>query len=368
MMQLHRLGRVALVAGPTRTAIHSVRPAAALRWLGSLAVALVVALWVVAGHAHAAGAALVTYGKADSRLQTIAATEVGRALREAGWELVPAFSDVENATVRGCMGDPSPWTCMRFVTNNKGIDRLVAVQVDAEAMTGSQAQVVITGQLVWHSSSAKLTQTKYCLACKDEEVRAYAAQISKYLIEEYVTAMTVAKVEVKSQPVGAEVVLDGALAGLTNNVFITSPGKHQVVVRLGGYQSAQREVETKAGAVAKLEVVLQPAGSAGSPEPELGGGAKLQPKLMVGAGVAVMVAAAGLYLALDEDQQTLPSDELRDNPTYTDWGVPMAIVGAAGAVVAAAGGVWWWRSSKRSTKPAVTATARGVSLGVTGSF
>lgn len=323
----------------------------------------------MAGHAHAAGAALVTYGKAESRLQAIAATEVGRALREAGWELVPAFSDVENATVRGCMGDPSPWTCMRFVTNNKGIDRLVAVQVDAEAMTGSQAQVVITGQLVWHSSSAKLTQTKYCLACKDEEVRAYAAQISKYLLEEYVTAMTVAKVEVKSQPVGAEVVLDGALAGLTNNVFITSPGKHQVVVRLGGYQSAQREVETKAGAVVKVEVALQPAGAAAvEPESKSWRDSTLVPKVMVGAGVVTMVAAAvlGLSNLVDEDKQTYPTET--SQRTYTDWGRPMAIVGATSAVVAVAGGVWWWRNSKRSTKPAVTATARGVSLGVTGSF
>lgn len=355
-----------MVAGPTRTAIHSARPAAARRWLGSLVVALVVASWGMAGHAHAAGAALVTYGKADSRLQTIAATEVGRALREAGWELVPAFSDVENATVRGCMGDPSPWTCMRFVTNNKGIDRLVAVQVDAEAMAGSQAQVVITGQLVWHSSSAKLTQTKYCLACKDDEVRAYAAQISKYLLEEYVTAMTVAKVEVKSQPVGAEVVLDGALAGLTNNVFITSPGKHQVVVRLGGYQSAQREVETKAGAVVKVEVALQPAGSTEEPEPE-SGGVGLAPKLMVGAGVAVMVAAAGLYLGdVGYSTKTYRVKEDYENNKYNnEW---RAVLGAAGAVIAAGGGVWWWRSSKHSTKPAVTATARGVSLGITGSF
>lgn len=321
----------------------------------------------MAGHAHAAGAALVTYGKAESRLQAIAATEVGRALREAGWELVPAFSDVENATVRGCMGDPSPWTCMRFVTNNKGIDRLVAVQVDAEAMTGSQAQVVITGQLVWHSSSAKLTQTKYCLACKDEEVRAYAAQISKYLLEEYVTAMTVAKVEVKSQPVGAEVVLDGALAGLTNNVFITSPGKHQVVVRLGGYQSAQREVETKAGAVVKVEVVLNAVGQEKLPEIETKGRGEFAPKVMVGVGAGVTLAALGLFLVFDEDERTLSSADFADEPTYRDWGVPMAIAGAAGAAVAVAGGVWWWKS-KRSTKPAVTATAQGVSVGLTGTF
>lgn len=364
MMQPSRQRAAASVVDSTRTAVRSAPESVVVRWLCRLVV--VGSLLVAAGQAHAAGVALVTYGKAESRLQALAAAEVGRVLREAGWEVVPPFSEVENATVKGCMGEASPWTCMRFVTNNKGIDRLVAVRVDAEAVSGSQAQLVITGQLVWQSSSAKLAQTKYCLACKDDEVRTYAAQISKYLIDEYVLAMTVAKVEVKSQPVGAEVVLDGALAGLTNSVFITSPGKHQVVVRLGGYQREQREVEAKAGAVQKLEVVLQPVGVAVAPKS--GGGAGLAPKVMTGAGVAVMVAAAALYFAFDENQKTLSTEGFAAEPTYRDWGVPMAVAGAAGAAVAAAGGVWWWRSGKRSTKPAVSATARGVSVGVTGSF
>lgn len=363
MMLLPRLGKGTLVAGPIRTAISSLRDAF-VRRLCTLALAG----WIVAaaGHARAAGVALITYGKAESRLQAIASEEVGRALRAAGWEIVPSFTDAENATVKGCIGNATPWACMRFVTNNKGIDRLVAVQVDAEAVSGSQSQLVITGQLVWHGSSAKLAQTKYCLACKDEEVRTYAAQISKYLIDEYVLALTVAKVEVKSEPVGAEVVLDGALAGLTNNVFITSPGKHQVVVRLGGYQNEQREIEAKAGAVQKVEVVLRAVGAEELPKPEAPG-VGLAPKVLVGVGAGVTAAALGLFLAFDEDQQTLSSAEFADKPTYRDWGVPMAIAGATGVAVAVAGGVWWWKS-KRSTKPAVTATARGVSIGLTGSF
>ncbi len=364
MMLLPRLGKGTAVAGLIRTAICSPRASFVLR-----ACTLVLAGWIIAaaGPARAAGVALVTYGKAESRLQALASEEVRRSLREAGWDIVPPFSEVENATVKGCMGDASPWTCMRFVTNNKGIDRLVAVQVDAEAVSGSQAQLVLTGQLVWQSSSAKLAQTKYCLACKDDEVRTYAAQISKYLIDEYVLAMTVAKVEVKSQPVGAEVVLDGALAGLTNNVFITSPGKHQVVVRLGGYQSEQREVETKAGTVQKLDVVLRAAGEAKPSEPKAKGRGTLAPKVMVGVGAGVTLAALGLFLAFDEDERLLSSEEFAKEPKYRDWGVPMAIVGATGVAVAAAGGVWWWKS-KRSTKPAVTATARGVSIGLTGTF
>lgn len=365
MMLLPRLGKGTAVAGLIRTAI-SLRGSFVLR-----ACTLVLAGWIIAaaGPARAAGVALVTYGKAESRLQALASEEVRRSLREAGWDIVPPFSDVENATVKGCMGDASPWTCMRFVTNNKGIDRLVAVQVDAEAVSGSQAQLVLTGQLVWQSSSAKLAQTKYCLACKDDEVRTYAAQISKYLIDEYVLAMTVAKVEVKSQPVGAEVVLDGALAGLTNNVFITSPGKHQVVVRLGGYQNEQREVETKAGTVQKVEVVLQPAGVAAVVEPESKWwrDSTLVPKVMVGVGVVTMVAAAGLYLG-DVGYSTKKyrvEEDYENNKYNNEW---RAVLGAAGGVLAAGGGVWWWRSSKRSAKPAVTATARGVSLGITGSF
>jgi hypothetical protein len=323
--------------------------------------------WVGIGSAQAApGAALVVYGKADKRLQGVIFGELERSLRAAGWNLVAPFTEAETAVVAGCMSKPTPWTCMKHIVNGKGIDRLVAARADNDG-----SQLVVTGALVHLASSAKLEQTRHCIACSDDEARSYSADIAKTLLADHALEVNAAKLQLRSEPLGAEVVLDGRVVGLTNNVFITTPGEHTLEVRLKGYQPETRKVTASPGKTVEAAFTLRREGEAlpPPPDPEVeGGGRSKLPLVVIGVGVATMVAAGGLFLAFDEDQKTFTSDTAPGyEQHFYDWGVPMAIMAGAGAAVTIAGGVWWW-TSRSSTKPLVSTTSHGVTFGVTGSF
>lgn len=342
--------------------------AAAARHAAALAVALVV-LASALGAAHAATVtALVVYGKSDKRLQALVYGEVERELRAAGWELVPPLSDVESQSVSNCMSQPKPWQCMLFVVNRMKIDRVIAVRVEVESVNAKQTQVALTGQLVLAATSAKLEQARYCGACSDDEVRSYAAQVARMLLDERALLASTTRLDIKSQPMGAEVRIDGQVVGITNNVFPTTPGEHEVEVSLRGFPAQRRTlvaVDGKAVA-AELELRASPGGSGSTGE---GGGAGLMPKLMVGTGAAAIAAGAVFLFVLDEDKREYATQaEYEADPHYTDWGVPGVATMAAGAALAVTGGILWWRGAKSATKPIVATTSSGVSLGLSATF
>jgi hypothetical protein len=61
-----------------------------------------------------------------------------------------------------------------------------------------------------------------------------------------------------SRPPGAEVYVGGAFAGFTPLRFGTRPGRHDVEVRLGGYEVARESVMVQPNLTAELHLVLRP--------------------------------------------------------------------------------------------------------------
>ena len=376
MMQRSRSGAVTGVApllqgaaGAPGNRNRSSRRGAVLSALLACALALLAEVSL----AHATGpSALVVYGKADKRLQGIVFGEVERVLREATWQLSAPFDDAESQVVSGCMDKPTPWKCMRFVVNRKGVDRVIGVRVDVEAVSSTQTQVVLTGQLVLAETSSKIEQSRYCAACSDDEVRSYAAQIAKQLLDERAVLAGTTRIQVKSEPIGAEVLIDGKVVGITNNAFATSPGEHTLEVRMKGYDTVLRPVtavdgKTVATAVTlnrpEVRVSLPPGGEEGG---NSSGG--VLPKVMVGVGAAAIVAG-GVLVFFDGEEQP-------DNPmkrTYYDT-TPFTIGLAAGGVLLSAVGAYLWlrapaKTESRSVKAATfMPTTGGFSVGLAGSF
>lgn len=332
-------------------------------------VACTLALLCAAGPALAGPSALVVYGKADKRLRGIVFGEVERVLREAGWQLIAPFSEAEVEVVSGCMSTAVPWTCMRVVVaSRKTIDRVIAVRVEVEPVSGAQSQVVLTGQLVQATLSSKLEQTRYCGACSDAELRAYAVEVSKLLLDERAVLAGTTRLEVKSEPMGAEVLIDGKVVGITNNAFPTTPGEHTVEVRMKGYAPETRKAAAVDGKTVSTSVTLRPPTDLGSPSEQAPGSSGLLPKVMVGVGVAAIVAG-GVVFALDEDKTIFETKAEKDaDPTYREWALPGIATMAAGAVITGVGGYLWWRSGSSATKPTVATTAQGVTLGLAGTF
>ena len=71
------------------------------------------------------------------------------------------------------------------------------------------------------------------------------------------TAQPPAKVNVTSEPAGAEVYVDGSFVGSTPSVLPLPAGSYKVEVRFAGYKSWSREIKTLSGGEINLRAVLE---------------------------------------------------------------------------------------------------------------
>jgi hypothetical protein len=65
------------------------------------------------------------------------------------------------------------------------------------------------------------------------------------------------KVAIQSDPVGADIFMDGQMVGQTPSTFDVPPGDHQINVQLAGYQDWVRRVHVLAGSTINLSAKLE---------------------------------------------------------------------------------------------------------------
>jgi hypothetical protein len=65
------------------------------------------------------------------------------------------------------------------------------------------------------------------------------------------------KVAIQSDPVGADILMDGQMVGQTPSTFDVPPGDHQINVQLAGYQDWVRHVHVLAGSTINLSAKLE---------------------------------------------------------------------------------------------------------------
>jgi hypothetical protein len=66
-----------------------------------------------------------------------------------------------------------------------------------------------------------------------------------------------AKVAIHSDPAGAEIYLDGQLAGSTPSTLELPAGNHQISVKLAGYQDWARDLRALSGSEINLDAKLE---------------------------------------------------------------------------------------------------------------
>lgn len=384
---------------PSSLSAHEAHRVAVRSSQASLTSALLLPLLAVlllVGHPRAAAAqsaqiaapsALVVFGRADQSMQDVVYAVVDRKLRDAGWPLVPQLASNDATIVRGCLSKPAPWPCLESMASKKGIERIVAVRVEIERSPDGTSQVVLTGRLIYAGAPAKIEQKRYCGACSTEDLTAYGEEISKELLAERALLSGNTKIAVSSTPMGAEVRIDNKPVGVTNNVFATSPGKHNVEVRAPGHQSEIREVSVNEGKTATVNFQMRPGQSPTTPPgPPLAaaptaapdsvgvavdsGGESSSPlpawapKAMMGVGGALVVTGVILVLANDpKEDKGLDVDEF-----YTDTQTPGIVALVSGAVIGGVGGYLWWKSRSRTVVPTTSMSSGSVTVGVAGAF
>jgi len=208
------------------------------------------------------------------------------------------------------------------------------------------------------------------------------------------TKVHVVTLHVETDPLGADVWIDGQSAGRTPlpEAMFLEPGKHSISARMSGRLEAISSIDKASGAddVVKLKLLL--AATVPPPvEPKnkillIGGGVGFLALLGVGAGLSAGAAdkagqadklLASVVTRGGSNACSKPGPALRgdcatlqglnnDSDTFQNTGVAMFIAG--GVVAAGTLAYWLWPSEKPKVSAAVTPLAGGGGVTVRGEF
>lgn len=366
---------------------------------------------------------VIVYGKAESKRRSAVRSAVEEALREAGWSLGRSFSRREADTVARCFAADKPGLCIAATAAAKGIERVVAVQVDPERGKGSRATLRLSGQLADAGTPDVILQLRFCSPCSRDELATVAQELVKLLLENSQVRAATTKIALRTQPAGVVVTIDGKLIGGESTEIATVAGSHTLLFELDGYTRQTRTVEAVEGETVTVEIELSPsAGIVIAPRPEEGdglpredstrrgdsssaladsggagggivvrdgpdrgdrgdrdrgdgGGSRLLPYLLVGLG-STAVAGGVFAIVIDEDPVADPGVE--QPATILDTGRLGAGLVIGGALTGALGGYLWWRAERRSSSArkrgraasilTVHPARQGALVGLTGNF
>ncbi len=319
-----------------------------------------------------AGAALVT-GQVAARHRDVVRLAVEEELRKARW-ILRAIELVEASRLAACFAAEHPWPCLLPAAEARGVTRLLAIRVEREPARRG-AQLRLTGQLGVVSARRITVDARYCGPCGDPQLAAAARQLARQLLAEDAVRGDATRIELRTTPPGAVILLDGRMVEASGGALITSPGWHTVHLQLAGYRPELRRVHVVEGEATQLEVrfiaaertatgaslerhaLASAEGSSSAaqlddgihavparPPPSVGAAAdeartgvarrrRLGWALVLGGGA--LLAAGGVLLALDEDAEADPSR--RHHPQYFDSAPTGLALAVSGATFAAAG-------------------------------
>ena len=145
-------------------------------------------------------------------------------------------------------------------------------------------------------------------------------------------------IELKSEPTGAQIILDGQRIGITNGSFQTFPGPHHVTLERDGYLTESIQIAAAEGKPAQISAMLRAA-----PVPVRAPGrlrarrSRLVGEVVMAAGVAAILGGIMLHAA---NHPPVPESEEQ----YWQSAVPGTVIGVAGLAALGAGAYLWWRA------------------------
>lgn len=305
--------------------------------------------------ARAAGVVLVTGGGAE-RQREIVAQAIEAAVRDAGWRLPPKPLTRSQADgVLACLDAKQPASCIPAAL---GLARVFVVMVEDGQADNGAPLVVLTGKALLVDPPSTAIRQQHCERCASNDLTAASAELAKIVLRDLALRAGTTIADLRSDPDGAEIVLDGRRVGVTNAKLNTYPGKHVVRFEKPGYLAETRELVAVDDQSVLVAVTLRssaPVGSAASTRRS-----RLLPVALLGAsGALLALGVTGFYYGT----QGGPDERYRyPRATPIGVGATVAAVGAAGA------GVYLLWAGSRSSAPAVQATAGGAVLGWGGTF
>lgn len=300
------------------------------------------------------GVVLVTGG--GERLREIVGQAIEAAVRDAGWSLPPKpLMKSQSDGMLTCLDAKPPASCVPVPLR---IARFFAVTIQEGQADNGAPQVVLTGKAILIDPPATAIRQQHCQRCASNDLATSSAELAKLVLRDLALRAGTTIADFRSDPEGAEIVLDGERVGATNAKLNTYPGRHVARFEKPGYLAQTREFTAVEDQSVRVEATLHRSDTGKPPlRPPT---SKLVPVALFGAsGVFLVTGAAGFYYATKGD-----SDERYHYPRAMPIGV---IATAAGIGAAAAGGYLLWKGS-RSSAPTVGVTSGGAVLGWKGTF
>lgn len=313
-----------------------------------------------AGEAHAEAGLVVIGGTADDHVRATAGAAVENAARQAGWSLAAGrLSQKELDRIVRCK-EPTPLVCLPSSLDAGGIDRMLVVTVDRAASDTGAPVLVLLGKLIVTRPRDVIVNRRFCESCADDRLERESTTLAQDLLRLLATQSGRTVIEIRSEPTGAQILLDAQRIGVTNTSFNTFPGKHIVGLEKEGYLLEVVELTVEEGKTAHVSRSLRKSEVRISPflPPRR---SRLVPGAMMAAG-AVAVLGGIVLFAVDQDPSPTGGKQ------YWDTAPAGIVIAVAGAAVGGAGAYLWRRAARKPSAPSATLARGAVVIGWSGNF
>jgi len=290
-------------------------------------------------------------------------------MRAAGWT-VEQIDKKETQALIECFNAPGG-QCIPKSLQTRGVRGAIVFRAESKSSENGERVVELVGKIVLGDRPEFVVLNRRCDACNDDTLAKTSSSLSDALLQRLAVQLGRTLISVRSNPQGANVLVDSELAGATPIVAKTYPGEHVVQIQKPGYVTATRKVVASDGATQDVSVELtlaRPSGPTGPSEPsELRDQTSERrvpwgPVAMIAGGGLVALVGGGSLIYVG---QLDGHDDPYRYPRATTAGI---IVGVVGLGVAATGGWLWWRDSKKTEGPTIEATGSGAMIGWGGTF
>jgi PEGA domain len=318
-------------------------------------------------HAGAAGepAILAVRGKVLEPEKSIAVQAVTTAMARVGWLLtLRPFSNQEAEELVKCLPAEQPWPCLAKSVRDTTVRRLAVLSLESQTTADGTPMMIVTVQI----ATADQQDTahggrRYCQPCSPDSLAKHTTAAVEDVLERMYMRSGKTFLEVRSEPLGAIVTVDGKRRGVTNLSIPILPGPHQVEVALSKDAVETRTVELEEGKTGVVTVAFSPKLASQTPSTSKPKGPPSTPRpsrllpVSLLAGGALLVAGGAVALLVDEDASDLPQPQTSQPETFRNTaplGIGLIVAGAAAAGV----GSWlWWRSSTKGDAKRTPSTA-----------
>lgn len=304
---------------------------------------------------HKPGLVLIN-GDAAERQREIVGQTIEAAVRNAGWSLPSKpLTKSQSDSMLACFDSKQPGSC---IPASLRIARVFVVTVENKQAENGAPMVVLIGKAMLIDPPSTAIRQQHCERCANNDLTAVSAELAKIVLQDLALGVGTTIADFRTEPDGAQIVLDGRRIGVTNARFNTYPGKHVARFEKPGHLAQTREF-TAVEDQSVLVTAILPASDTAKPPIRMPP-SKLVPGVLFGAsGVLLLSGAVGLYYGTKDN-----SDDKYHYPRAMPIGVGSAVVGVGAAGV---GFYLLWKGS-RSSAPTVGVMSGGAVLGWMGTF